>query len=325
MSDLLPTPTPLPPTGIVDLDWRQPGRHELAERITRALAVLGARITTTHDAPPVDGPVDLVISERPEALAELDVLERNAGSDIAHRVGLIVLGQPAATADANLPLDFTDRELLLACRLVVEIVRLSRRSVDVERNSHELARLAAADPLTGLANRRAWEREAPARCCRARAAGQAICLAIFDVDRFKAVNDERGYATGDEALSAIARELAGRLRTGDLLARLGGDEFAALLVGSFDRAGALAIVDRVRAAVGQEVTARLGFELSLSAGCAVEAGADAARSEQAADLADLFAASDTALREAKRAGRNRAVGAGTSATELTTLKPGFLE
>jgi len=324
MPDLLPATIPLPPTCIVDLDWQQPGRHELAERIARALAALGARITTTHDAPPVDGPVDLVISERPEALAELDVLERNAGSDFAaHRVGLIMLGQPAAKADANLPLDFTDRELLLACRLVVEIVRLSRRSVDVERNSHELARLAAADPLTGLANRRAWEREAPDRCRRARAAGQAICLAIFDVDRFKAVNDERGYATGDEVLSAIAGELTSRLRTGDFLARLGGDEFAALLVGSFDPAGALAIVDRVRAAVGQEVTARLGFELSLSAGCAVTTGKDAAAGEPLADLASLFAAADGALREAKRAGRDRAVGAG--ATEVTTLKPGFLE
>jgi GGDEF domain-containing protein len=64
-------------------------------------------------------------------------------------------------------------------------------------------------------------------------------------------------------------------------------------------------VDRVRDAVGQHVTARLDFELSLSAGCAVETGAGAARSEQAADLAALFARADAALREAKRAGRNR--------------------
>jgi len=208
-----------------------------------------------------------------------------------------------------LPLDFTDRELLLACRLVLEIVLLRRRSRDEKRNSHELARLAAADPLTGLANRRAWDSEAPERCRRARAAGQAICLAIFDVDRFKAVNDLRGYTSGDAVLAAMGRELATRLRAGDLLARLGGDEFAALLVGTFDRAAALAIVDRVRAAVGQHGAARFGFELSLSAGCAVVAGKDAGGSEQPIDLAVLFAAADAALREAKRAGRNRTASA----------------
>jgi diguanylate cyclase (GGDEF)-like protein len=221
--------------------------------------------------------------------------------------GLIVLGQPAPAADAELPLDFTDRELLLACRLVGEIVRLRRHSRDEKLNSHELARLAAADPLTGLPNRRAWDREAPERCRRARAAGRAICLAIFDVDRFKAVNDERGYTAGDAVLAGLAHELAARLRTGDLLARLGGDEFAALLVGSFDAAGALAIVDRVRGAVGGQVTAGVGFELSLSAGCAVVAGGDAIDNEPPVDLAALFARADAALREAKRVGRDRAV------------------
>ena len=108
----------------------------------------------------------------------------------------------------------------------------------------------------------------------------------------------QGYSAGDAALAAIGSELEARLRAGDLLARLGGDEFAALLVGAFDLAGALAIVDRVRSAVGQHLAARLGFELSLSAGCAVEI------SGGSRDLAALLVAADGALREAKRAGRD---------------------
>ena len=131
------------------------------------------------------------------------------------------------------------------------------------------------------------------------AVGQAACLAIFDVDQFKEVNYVQGYSAGDAALAAIGRELGGRLRTGDLLARLGGDEFAALLVGAFEGAGALAIVNRVRSAAGEHPAAQLGFELSLSAGVAV------ATSGSSVDLAALFAAADTALREAKRAGRDR--------------------
>jgi diguanylate cyclase (GGDEF)-like protein len=301
---------------LVDLDWQQPGRHDLADRITRTLSALAARVSTTRDELPRETSVDLVISDRPRALAELglftsdavksDTAEPAPQSDIsAPRAGLIVLGQPAPRADAQLPLDFTDRELLLACRLVGEIVLLRRRSREEKRNSHELARLAAADPLTGLGNRRAWDLEAPDRCRRAHSGGLAICLAIFDVDRFKAVNDERGYTTGDAVLAAIGRELAAALRTSDLLARLGGDEFAALLIGKFDAAGAQAIVDRVRSAVGRRETARFGFELSLSAGCAVVAGGAAAEGGQPADLAVLFAAADAALREAKRKGRNR--------------------
>ena len=307
------SPAALPPSVLVDLDWQQPGRRQLAERIGRAIAVLNPAVGTTLSELAPKRPVDLVISERPEALAELG-LEIDGHADV---VGLIVVGQTAAHADADLPLDFTDRELLQACRLVGRIVALRRRSLEFERNSHELARLAAADPLTGLANRRAWDAEAPDRCRRALAAGQAACLAIFDVDRFKAVNDLHGYTSGDAALAAIGCELAAGLRAGDLLARLGGDEFAALLVGHFDPAGALAIVDRVRSAVGEHLTARLGFELSLSAGCAVAAAGTApidgtapADGAAPADLAALLAAADAALREAKRAGRGRSVLAG---------------
>ena len=195
----------LPPIVLLDLDWQQPGRRELAERIIAALAVLGKDVSTTRDGQlPADRPIDLVISERPTALAELALRLAPAGGSI----GLIVLGQPDAQADAQLPLDFSDRELLLACRLVGEIVALRRRSHDVERNSHELARLAAADPLTGLANRRAWDAEAPDRLGRALSAGQAVCLAIFDVDRFKEVNYVHGYSVGDAVLAAIGTSWA---------------------------------------------------------------------------------------------------------------------
>jgi diguanylate cyclase (GGDEF)-like protein len=232
-------------------------------------------------------------------LGALGLTPTASGEPSERAVGLIVLGQPAAQADVQLALDFSDRELLLACRLVAEIVALRRRSQAAERSGHELARLAAADALTGVANRRAWDSDAPERVRRAQSAGQSVCLALFDADDFKRVNDERGFSAGDAALAAIARELAARLRSDDLLARLGGDEFAALLCGSFDAPAAAAIVDRVRSAAGREASERLGFEVTLSAGCSVAA------SGQPADLTALLAAADAALRTAKRTGRDR--------------------
>ncbi|HTU25506.1 MAG TPA: GGDEF domain-containing protein [Pirellulales bacterium] len=274
---------------------------ELAARIEKALSAAGMRVVAAHDLSPA-GRVDVIVSDSAEALAELGLAE----NDAANRPGVVFIGRSPAGGDAELPTDFTDRELTLACRLVGEIVRLRRRSLDVERQGEEFARLAGADPLTGLANRRTWDREAAERLARARAAGHAVCLAVFDVDRFKRVNDEQGYAAGDAVLAGLGRELAAALRSGDLLARLGGDEFAALLVGQFDGPSALAIVDRVRSAVGEHESARLGFDVSLSAGCAVMAAGELAK----ADLAELFAAADAALRQAKRKGRNRAALAG---------------
>jgi diguanylate cyclase len=87
---------------------------------------------------------------------------------------------------------------------------------------------AATDGLTGLANRRAFDRELAHRL---RSSQQRVVLALFDVDNFKGVNDTMGHAEGDRLLTAIAGMLTTSMRPGDLVARLGGDEFAVIVAG----------------------------------------------------------------------------------------------
>ena len=303
------------PTVLVDLDWQQSDRQELLRRISLALRPTGISVFTTEAAAPVARPINVVISDRPDALARLSAAELGITETAlaAGAVGLVLVGSAAENADAHLPLDARKREIAQVCRLVAQIVALRRRSLEVEQKSDALARLAAIDPLTRVANRRTWDEQARERFRQAQLAGQEICLAIFDVDHFKAINDTRGHATGDAALAAMGDDIGSLMRADDLLARLGGDEFAALLVGKFDPPGPLAIVERIRAGVGRQQTARLGFELSLSAGCALIGPGDPTVAADAEALAALYAVADAALRQAKSAGRDR--------TELAREKP----
>jgi diguanylate cyclase (GGDEF)-like protein len=147
-----------------------------------------------------------------------------------------------------------------------------------------LTEIALTDTLTGLPNRRAWD----TRLAQAIRDHEPICVAILDLDFFKAFNDAHGHQAGDRLLKEAAAAWRGQLRTTDMLARYGGEEFVVLLNGH-DPDVARRIVERVRDATprGQ----------SCSAGIACrEAGEDAAT---------LLGRADDALYEAKRAGRDR--------------------
>ncbi|WP_222196145.1 diguanylate cyclase domain-containing protein [Modestobacter italicus] len=99
------------------------------------------------------------------------------------------------------------------------------------RHLAQIEELAYTDPLTGLPNRRRFEERMEAALWQARLGGDAVALLFLDLDGFKAVNDARGHAAGDELLQVVADRLRARLRRGDLLARLGGDEFLVGLPG----------------------------------------------------------------------------------------------
>ncbi|MEO6532062.1 MAG: GGDEF domain-containing protein [Pseudolysinimonas sp.] len=94
-------------------------------------------------------------------------------------------------------------------------------------------RLAAtADPLTGLANRRAWDDRLDQEMQRSRRTGTTLTIAMIDLNGFKAINDREGHAAGDQLLKTLARAWQAEIRGGvDFLARIGGDEFAALTSG----------------------------------------------------------------------------------------------
>ncbi|MCU1592934.1 MAG: diguanylate cyclase [Frankiales bacterium] len=124
------------------------------------------------------------------------------------------------------------------------------------------------DPLTGLANRRAWDEQLQACCAQANADGGSVALVLLDLDWFKQVNDRHGHGSGDEALRQIAAVLTQRAPEGSVVARLGGDEFALLLPGRTARE-AVALAEQVRADTqAQTVLGTENVGLSVSQGVA---------------------------------------------------------
>jgi diguanylate cyclase (GGDEF)-like protein len=166
--------------------------------------------------------------------------------------------------------------------------RMLRRIVRYAIERERLLRRAATDPLTGIANRRTFYERLAGEVERAHRYGRPLSVAVFDLDKFKELNDSYGHAAGDEVLDAFARRLAGHHRQGELVARLGGDEFAALLPET-DADGGFAFAERNEPLSPHAV-------VGLSAGIAdVEDGRDAH---------ELLRLADEALYWAKGHGRD---------------------
>jgi len=205
----------------------------------------------------------------------------------------------------RLPADLDPGLIGVIARLLTDVVQLKRQAQRSGDLHLDLARQALLDPLTQLPNRRAWEQELARRLAAAQSASLPVTLAIFDLDHFKHVNDNRGHTAGDLLLRQVAERLRTGVREEDFVARLGGDEFGALLTG-VPGAQAAAIVDRVRARLAAPAMAvppppHAEPDVTASAGVAVSAG------EYAATAAELFHAADRALLAAKRQGRDRTV------------------
>jgi diguanylate cyclase (GGDEF)-like protein len=121
-----------------------------------------------------------------------------------------------------------------------------------------LALLARTDPLTGLANRRGWDEQLARELARARRSGEALSVALLDVDDFKAFNDAHGHQAGDRLLLEAAAAWNGQLRDVDILCRWGGDEFAVLLP-ACPRAQAAEVIARLQAATPRQQSCAAGL------------------------------------------------------------------
>jgi diguanylate cyclase (GGDEF)-like protein len=168
------------------------------------------------------------------------------------------------------------------------VARMAGLIRQVEQQAAQLERLAQHDPLTGAANRRAWDRALPVEMDRARRAGSPLAVALLDLDHFKAFNDTYGHQAGDQLLRSATEAWRPLLRSSDLLARYGGEEFAVLLPSS-TLGEAVEVLDRLRVATPLAQT--------FSAGVALWHGTET--SDQ------LVARADKALYQAKQAGRNQ--------------------
>ena len=163
------------------------------------------------------------------------------------------------------------------------------RSYQQLRAEHEqITRSADTDPLTGIANRRAFDRELSHRATDE--AGTTTVL-VIDLDKFKPLNDAQGHGAGDHALKAIAAALANQIRSGDLLARTGGDEFCVILPAA-DVAGASQVAQRMVHAVRE-------LNLSVTTSIGIAAGPNTA-------IHDTLSRADHAMYTAKAAGGDQA-------------------
>jgi diguanylate cyclase (GGDEF)-like protein len=156
-----------------------------------------------------------------------------------------------------------------------------------------------ADPLTGVANRRGFFHSGERLLMRARFAREPTALIMFDLDRFKTINDEFGHEVGDKVIVAFCRLAIGQLRAKDLFGRIGGEEFVTLLPKA-TRGDALGLAERIRAAA-ESASLRLGehnIPSTVSVGVALT-------DESTTDLLALLRRADHALYRAKAAGGNR--------------------
>lgn len=174
---------------------------------------------------------------------------------------------------------------------------LGQAHAELGRKAEALALAASTDPLTGIANRRAFGEEFRRHWKDAIENVRDLSLVLIDVDDFKKVNDTQGHATGDAALCALAERLKSMLRTDTLLARWGGEEFVVLVPGATAEIAA-SLSERLRAAVAEFESEDIP-PMTVSIGVASLAGRRLSRPEA------LFEEADAALYSAKAAGRDQ--------------------
>jgi len=217
--------------------------------------------------------------------AYLPLLVSSGGVDVS--LGSMGLSWPAPHA-----LDATERETLqaLASLAAIAIDRSRLGSTAAER-SEWFERMAHTDPLTGIANERTVGRVLELEIARAGRAGDEVSFVMFDVDDFRATNEEGGHEAGDDVLRRVAAVLAESVRLVDTVGRIGGDEFVLVAPGSAGAMVARRILDGIAAlpAVG-------GRQITVSAGVA-------RFPVDATDSAGLIAAATDGLARARAEGR----------------------
>ncbi|WP_347558915.1 GGDEF domain-containing protein [Robbsia sp. KACC 23696] len=188
--------------------------------------------------------------------------------------------------------------VLYSVLLPMAVLRLVR-----EESHGELLRDSQTDYLTRLGNRR-WFFEAGERLVLTHLSSEArnrpMSLMVFDLDHFKAINDQFGHKTGDEVLRAFADTALAMVPSGAILARIGGEEFAALFPG-YDTFKGKELGESIASRFAETMSSRLAdrrIEATVSIGLA-QFG------DELLSLADLLAAADRALYSAKSLGRNR--------------------
>ncbi|HJP73965.1 MAG TPA: diguanylate cyclase [Pseudonocardiaceae bacterium] len=211
-------------------------------------------------------------------------------SDYALEAATIALGILLAWALVDWP---------IALLLIVGITLVLHRNVLIR----QLRAQARTDPKTGLLNITSWSEAATAELDRAHRARVNTSLLMLDLDRFKLINDQFGHLAGDKFLQTVADTLRGEVRASDLVGRFGGEEFVVLLP-STGSEHAHAIAERIRSRIA-DAAIPLGIHSPQHVGQGTVSIGIAISPTHGYTLDDLLHAADSALYQAKTAGRNR--------------------
>ena len=283
------------------------------ERTVRALSqdAETAVVTNPHEAlfRIAEAPVDLVVvSLSLDGFDALRLCSQLRSIDATRLVPILLVSSQGEEAVVRRGLELGVDDFIArpvdACELRARaqtLIRRKRLNDSLRASVQRTMEMAVRDTLTGLGNRRHFERHARNAFERARAGGQSLSLVMFDIDRFKAVNDTHGHPAGDVVLKEFAKRLQDSIRSRDTACRLGGEEFVLLMPGT-DRDLAMIVADRIRQSVATHPFlidgGREQLDITVSAGVAVMASRDAS-------VDDILHRADDALYLAKRSGRDR--------------------
>ena len=246
----------------------------------------------------------------------------SAATNLAYDVGVLLLAlaawQPGATVESDsvpssavlgIPAAFTLSALglliydhfsrldpfalgLALATILAAFARTALAFRDV-RALAETRRQALTDDLTSMPNRRHFLRRLSAGITASRASDTSLALLLFDLDRFKELNDTLGHDAGDQLLCQVGERLHTAVRATDMAARLGGDEFGVLLSGPCDAAQAELVADKILAVIGEPFPIK-GVNLRVTASIGI-----ALFPEHAANDEQLMQHADVAMYEAK--------------------------
>jgi diguanylate cyclase (GGDEF)-like protein len=191
-------------------------------------------------------------------------------------------------------------QILLAIESIIYAIGIAFIVMLMVKDHHvHFYRLAATtDHLTGLFNRRAFLEAANEMYARQGARGEAVTLLMFDLDKFKSINDRFGHGVGDSALKVFAGVASSSVRSTDVFGRLGGEEFAAIIPEEAE--GAIQVAERLRLAFQDAGVTIDGHEIGATVSIGVATSYAAVP-----NLDALLLRADEALYAAKNGGRNR--------------------
>ncbi|OLP45633.1 bifunctional diguanylate cyclase/phosphodiesterase [Rhizobium oryziradicis] len=263
---------------VTEAEWLQSvHKQDLPEVLEAARAATeeGTRIDGTHRVLLADGTIRYVRS-----IGQLRI-DRNGGRKLS-----------------GVSFDVT-ADVLLTEELRNAKAEAEARNIELELTKNRIEYNALHDPLTGLANRRKFDRELDALTALAKVSRPRFTILHLDLDRFKEINDTLGHAAGDAMLVNAADVLRRHVNYTDLVARIGGDEFVVLLRDVVDEQIAADLASRIIKEMNipydfEGFTCRFGVSIGIAASKSLKA-----------DARKTLIDADLALYEAKRKGRNR--------------------